>query len=90
MTLLPFDIETSQLALLAGTGRIVTREGYPVEITCWDNSKIVGNFWPVEGKIHFPLQDTISLDSWTLEGNYNCSSGVEHKYDLFIETDFDL
>lgn len=87
MTLLPFDIETAQLALLAGTGRIVTRGGDPVEITCWDNS---GDFWPVDGKIHFPLQDISKSDSWTLEGNYNCSSGVEHKYDLFIETDFDL
>ena len=88
--MLEFDVETAQLALLAGTGRVVTREGYPVEITCWDNSKTVGDFWPVEGKIHFPLRDISSSESWTREGKYNCSSGVEHKYDLFIETFEDI
>ena len=89
MTLLPFDIETAQFALLTGTGKIVTRNGYSVEITCWD-TKMEEDDFPVEGEIYFPLKDISISESWTREGSYNFSSDVEHIYDLFIETDFDL
>ena len=53
-----FDVETAKLALAAGTGKIITRNGYPVEITCWDDSH---DTWPVVGKIDgiFELTDGV-------------------------------
>lgn len=76
--MLEFDIETAQLALAAGTGRIVTREGYPVEITCWDDSHEI---WPVVGII----VDPYSEESWTKKGRWGPNPEIDTKLDLFIE-----
>lgn len=89
MTLLPFDIETAKFAIAAGTGRVVTREGLPVTITCWDTEQ-EGDEWPTEGRIHFPLEDISSLEAWTKEGGYSYYRHKKHKYDLLIETDLDV
>ena len=86
--ILDFDPELARLAVIADTGKVVTREGYPVEITCWDTERIT-DAWPVRGKIHFPLDDLSSVESWTRKGRYSYREGG-HKYDLFIETNLDL
>ena len=87
MTLLPFDIETARFAVIAGTGRIVTREGFLVEVTKWENER--DSSWPIIGKIHFPLDDLSSVESWTGKAKYSYMK-ENHICDLFIETDFDL
>ena len=78
-----FDVETAKLALAAGTGRIVTRRGYPVEITCWDDSH---DTWPVIGVIVNPYSE----ESWTKEGRWGNDPEVDTELDLFIETDLDI
>ena len=87
MMLLPFDIETARFAVIAGTGRVVTREGFLVEVTRWESEG--DSSWPIIGKIHFPLDDLSSVESWTRKGKYSYMK-ENHIYDLFIETDFDL
>ena len=87
MTLLPFDIETGQLAVKAGTGRIVTRSGYPVEIDCWDTME-PGDDWPVEGTVIYP--DVKSTECWTKEGRFSFHPEEDRRLDLFIETYLDL
>lgn len=86
MTLLPFDIETARFAVIAGTGRIVTREGFLVEVIRWENER--DSSWPIIGIIYFP-EDLSATESWTGKGKYSYMK-ENHKYDLFIETDFDL
>ena len=83
MTLLPFDIETAKLAVKAGTGTIITRKGYPVEITCWDDFH---DTWPVVGVIVNPYSE----EEWTKEGRWGPDPEVDTELDLFIETDFDI
>ena len=83
MSLISFDVETAKLALAAGTGAIVTRRGYPVEITCWDDSH---DIWPVIGVIVNPYSE----ESWTKEGRWGNDPEVDTELDLFIETDFDI
>lgn len=80
---IPFDKELAKLALAAGTGKIVTRNGYPAEITYWDSPH---NIWPIVGKVDGVLCDEMH---WTEEGRW---FGLERDtdLDLFIETDFDL
>ena len=71
-----FDIDTARLALLAGTGRIVTRQDIGVEITSLEGSD--PNF-PVEGMI----SATGTLIRWSPEGKLDASSPMP-SYDLFI------
>lgn len=71
-----FDIDTARLALLAGTGRIVTRQDVGVEITSLDGSD--PNF-PVEGTI----SDTGTLIRWSPEGKVDSIHPIP-SYDLFI------
>ena len=71
-----FDIDTARLALLAGTGRIVTRQDIGIEITSLDGSD--PNF-PVEGMI----SATGTLIRWSPEGKLDASSPMP-SYDLFI------
>lgn len=78
MKLMSFDIELAQLALFAGTGRIVTRGGKEVEITCWNNP--VNSNYPIVGKI----VGENAARTWTKEGNYYEYSSADFK-DLFIE-----
>lgn len=80
---IPFDVEIAKLALAAETGKIVTRNGYPAEITCWDGSN---NIWPIMGKVDGVLCNEIL---WTEEGKW-FNSEIDTELDLFIETDFDL
>ena len=80
---IPFDVETAKLALAAGTGRIVTRRGYPVEITCWDDSH---DTWPVVGKIN----GVFFIFCWTTKGRWGHDPEIDTDLDLFIETDLDL
>ena len=87
MTFLPFDIETAQLAVKANTGVVVTRDGTPVEITCWDTESPEDD-WPVEGNILYP--DCVSEESWTKEGAYCCSLDENHPLDIFIKTYLDI
>ena len=47
--LIPFDIELAQLALFAETGKIVTKGGKEVKITCWNNP--VNFNYPIVGQI---------------------------------------
>ena len=83
MSLISFDVETAKLAIIAGTGAIVTRKGYPVEITCWDDSH---DTWPVIGVIVNPY----SKESWTKEGRWGPDPEVDTELDLFIETNLDI
>lgn len=71
-----FDIDTARLALLAGTGKIVTRQDVEVEITSLEGPD--PNF-PVEGK----FSDTEILIRWSPEGKLDASSPMS-SYDLFI------
>ena len=71
-----FDIDTARLALLAGTGRVVTRQDVGVEITSLEGSD--PNF-PVEGMI----SSTGTLIRWSPEGKLDASSPMP-SYDLFI------
>lgn len=80
---IPFDVEIAKLAVKAGTGTIITRKGYPVEITCWDDSH---DTWPVVGVIVNPYSE----ESWTTEGRWGHDPKIDTDFDLFIETDFDL
>ena len=74
---IPFDFELAQLALFAETGKIVTRGGIEVKITCWNNP--VNFIYPIVGQI---TGEGISR-TWTKEGNYY-NDGIDFK-DLFIE-----
>ena len=71
-----FDIDTARLALLAGTGRIVTRQDIGIEITSLDGSD---PNYPVEGMI----SATGTLIRWSPEGKLDASSPMP-SYDLFI------
>ena len=79
--ILDFDIETAILAVNCGTGRIVTREGREVIITCWNSGDLY----------HYPIKGYIPSISncpvyWTNKGKYTiASASSDSDYDLLIE-----
>lgn len=79
--MLDFDIEIATIAVNCGTGRIVTREGREVIITCWNSRNLY----------HYPIKGYIPSISkcpvyWTNKGKYTIASASgDNKYDLFIE-----
>lgn len=80
--LLELDKETAILGIKCGTGRVVTREGLPVDISNWDvlpNHYIIGTVPESFSGVIKPVTIT-----WTSEGKY-WGDGGESKYDLFIE-----
>lgn len=77
-----FDIETARLALLAKTGKIVTRSGKTVNITKVDPSDPL---YPLYGEIIGILGEL----TWTVEGKYFADER-KSEYDLFIDTIFDI
>ena len=77
--LINFDIESAKLAVMVGSGKIVTRSGKEVEIVDWDTGRfpysIVGNI----------IYSTYSeLAAWTVSGRY-LGKDKDCEYDLFIE-----
>lgn len=73
-----FDVELAKLALAAGTGKIVTRDGRDVIIKYWNH-----------GLIHYPLLGYINNKendphSWTEGGRY-VTPGIDSSLDLFIK-----
>ena len=83
-----FDPELARLAVIAGTGRVVTRGGDPVEITQWDDGS---DIWPIRGNVHAEKKWSIPEGQcWNKNGGWGYSSGVITDRDLVIETDFDL
>lgn len=77
----PFDAETGQLAVMAGTGRIVTREGLRVKIRVWDDRT---RTFPVAGSIFDEFGNEQKDQCWTIEGKW-LSRQADHGNDLFIE-----
>ena len=82
--MIEFDIDTARLALAAGTGKIVTKAGEPVEITCWDTGpeyefyKLMGNI-----KSPFPMYERKGV-GWSRDGKYFMSGG-DSENDLVIK-----
>lgn len=87
--MLDFDIELAKLAIAAGSGRIVTREGKDVRITDWNRAKEEGGVFSIVGEIKddegnfMPTASSGVEASWTKEGKF-WRRGV-NKNDLFIE-----
>ena len=73
---IPFDLFTA-LKIQVGIikGRFVTRDGYVVQILCWNNCE------------PFPLIGLCGIEiiKYTLSGTYY--TGFESPYDLFMELD---
>ena len=85
MTLLPFDIETAKLAMIAGTGQLVTREGRGVILT---NLEGEDPDFPIEGEIL--ARGSEILYKWTREGKISPKGLLPREDDLMIFTSFDL
>ena len=86
--ILDFDPELARLAVIAGTGRVVTRSGDPVEITCWDDGT---DPWPIRGNVHAEKRWSIPEGQcWNKNGGWGYSSGVTTDRDLVIETFEDI
>ena len=74
-----FDIESAKLAVMVGSGKIVTRSGKEVEIVNWNT----GGFpYSIVGDIVYPTYS--ELASWTASGRY-LGEDKDCEYDLFIE-----
>lgn len=74
-----FDIESAKLAVMVGSGKIVTRSGKEVEIADWNT----GGFpYSIVGNIVYPTYS--ELASWTAGGRY-LGEDKDCEYDLFIE-----
>ena len=82
--MIEFDIDTARLALAAGTGKIVTKAGEPVEITCWDTGpeyefyKLLGNI-----KSPLPMLERRGV-GWSRDGKY-LMNGDNSENDLVIK-----
>ena len=77
--LMNFDIESAKLAVMVGSGKIVTRSGKEVEIVNWNT----GGFpYSIVGDIVYPTYS--ELASWTASGRY-LGEDKDCEYDLFIE-----
>ena len=86
--ILDFDPELARLAVIAGTGRVVTRGGDPVEITQWDDGS---DIWPIRENVHAEKRWSISEGQcWNKNGGWGYSSGVITDRDLVIETFEDI
>lgn len=73
-----FDIESAKLAVMVGSGKIVTRSGKEVEIVDWNT----GHFpYSIVGNIVYPTYS--DLASWTSSGKFLL--GKDTDLDLFIE-----
>lgn len=74
-----FDIESAKLAVMIGSGKIVTRSGKEVEIVDWNT----GHFpYSIVGDIVYSTYS--ELASWTASGRY-LGKDKDCEYDLFIE-----
>lgn len=80
--MIEFDLELARLAIAAGSGKIVTRDGHNVNL---DNLFSVDpddfHYFPLTGLICLQQWET---GCWTLEGKYT-RAGIFADYDLFIE-----
>ena len=77
--LINFDIESAKLAVMVGSGKIVTRSGKEVEIVDWNT----GHFpYLIAGNIVYPTYSDHA--SWTASGRY-LGKDKDSEYDLFIE-----
>lgn len=74
-----FDIESAKLAVMVGSGKIVTRSGKEVEIVDWNTGQFP---YSIVGNIVYPTYS--ELASWTASGRYLGEDKV-CEYDLFIE-----
>ena len=71
-----FDYELAKLAVIAGTGRVVTRDGEPVELIGTDSDD---KEYPIVGRIEGDHEN----DYWTENGKF--LSYRDTDLDLFIE-----
>ena len=71
-----FDYELAKLAVIAGTGRVVTRDGEPVELIGTDSDD---KEYPIVGRIEGDHEN----DYWTENGKF--LSYRDTDFDLFIE-----
>lgn len=71
-----FDYKLAKLAVIAGTGRVITRDGEPVELIRIDSSE---KEYPIVGRIGGDHGN----DYWTEDGKY--LSYRDTDFDLFIE-----
>ena len=74
-----FDIESAKLAVMVGSGKIVTRSGKEVEIIDWNTGRFP---YSIVGNIVYPTYS--DLAAWTTSGRY-LGEDKDCEYDLFIE-----
>lgn len=78
-----FDLDLAKLAVAAGTGKIVTRNGKDVKLSnlfTVDSSSY--SFYPIKGVIVYTLEEEEEM--WTLEGKYTRGKDKD-KLDLVIK-----
>lgn len=78
--ILDFDYDYAREVLEFGSGRIKTKEGYPVEIESWE---LGGSLYPIRGWICVGTGQI--WETWTKEGTWNSHPGSLS--DLVIEID---
>ena len=78
--ILDFDIELAKLAVKAGTGEIITRDGRNVLIVSWTNN--YSEIYPISGVI-IGANSVQEITSWS-SGGQKCI-GWESGEDLFIK-----
>ena len=71
-----FDYKLAKLAVIAGTGRVITRDGEPVELIRTDSGD---KEYPIVGRIEGYHEN----DYWTEDGKF--LSYRDTDLDLFIE-----
>lgn len=76
--LIEFDIELAKLAIMAGSGRIVTRCGLKIEVTKFGEDST--DNYPVKGMFAM----TGDSAEWSSSGKIHASMPIRD-YDLFIE-----
>lgn len=77
-----FDIESARLAILCGTGKVVTRSEKEVSITRIEPND---RTYPLYGRLDSKSHEL----TWTVEGKYFADER-ESEYDLFIDPIFDI
>jgi hypothetical protein len=77
---IPFTIEDAKIALALKMGRVVTKEGYAVEILDWDFKKGKYEHFKIQGKFMG------SIACWDGDGKYYIHSDISvPRLDLEIE-----
>lgn len=76
--IIPFDIDTAKLALEAGTGVLVTRDGKVVkEILSWEDP--IDPEFPIRGKCFSSSPDLENIEyTWSNTGRWSIGAGYSN------------